>query len=162
MESSSTARGLIAVHKQYGRTLIEQCLVLLVIGIVISLSSSQFLSLYEKNQLQVRANTLQEAVTFAKLYAQAHRETVLLQPLDGGQSWSSGLVLRRQNLAEIRRWPWRSGIVSVSWKGFRGQTELRFSSYLQANAVNGRFELQTKHAGELSLMVNRVGRVRFT
>jgi len=151
-----------------GFSLIELLTTLVIFAILCGYSLSFLSSLQKKDQLQVMANEIKQAIHFAKMEALAHAHTVTLTPLSGQKDWSAGMMLfvdkpRHRNVEKsslIREWHWQHPGLIITWHGFESTDYIRFSPDLITRAANGYFLVEDKANQRIKLMLNRLARVR--
>ena len=160
------------MQHQYERgfSLIELITALIIFAILCAYSMSFMPSLHQKNQLQVMADEIQQAIHFAKIEALTKAHTVTLTPLSEQEDWSFGMLLFVDNkthsyspgISLIREWHWHSPGVHVTWKGFESTRYLRFSPDLMSRGCSGHFVVADNALNQIKLVVNRLGRVART
>lgn len=155
------------MEKIKGFTFIELLVCLSMMAILGLLSLSSFKHFQERNQFEIRKNTLKEAILYAKQQSFILQKKLVLAGLNEGD-WSTGLILfidspqHRYNEKKqlIKQWNWSSSLVTIRWRGFHSGDYLVFSPELRQSALNGRFELIGKDGGQMKLILNRLGRIR--
>lgn len=155
-------------HRSPGFSFIEVLTALIIFGILSGYSLSLMPSLHRKNQLEVMANEIKQAIHFAKIEALTHAHTITLTPLSEDADWSAGMLLFVDNNIHhytpkttlIREWHWHSKALNVTWHGFESSHYLRFSPDLLERGANGHFVVQDNEKHQIKLVVNRLARVR--
>lgn len=151
-----------------GFTLLEVITTLLILGIVCCYGLSFLPSLLNKNQMEVVADEIKQAIHIAKIEALINARTVILKPLTEEGDWSSGMALCVEDPSHhvkndtmlLREWHWRKGVIRVTWQGFESKQWLRVSPSLAERAVNGQFIVRDNARRQIKLIINRLGRVR--
>lgn len=123
--------------------------------------------LYQKNQMQVCLETIQQALQFARVQATLRGERLMLTPITPDYNWSNGMMLLSDHDATqgngtatiLYQWQWPSPI-RVQWFGFQSNKYLLFAPDLDNNATNGYFLIQSAGIKPLQLNINRLGRAR--
>ncbi len=152
-------------HNEQGISFIELLTALIIFGILCGYSLSFMPGLYKKNQLQVIADEIKEAIHYAKIEALLNAHTVTLTPLSEHDDWSAGMLLFVDNKTHsytpkttlIREWHWHSGGLHVTWHGFESTHYLRFSADLMSRGSNGHFIVEDSAMNQIKLVVNRLG-----
>jgi len=150
-----------------GTTFLELTITLLILMILLGFgfTGSQF---YYRHQQSLVVSEIRAALYVAKVQALARRDNLILVPLSQPLGWSSGMRLCHDNMkhrcddpaGEIRQWQWSYPAVEVTWRGFLNDDYLVFSSLPLASAMNGVFQVFVWKQKPVTLIVNRLGRVR--
>ena len=154
-------------QNEQGFSLIELLTALIIFGILCAYTMSFLPSLQQKNQLQVTADEITQAIHYAKIQALSNGRSVTLAPRSENEDWSVGMQLFVDNKTHrytpkttlIREWYWRGAAVRVRWHGFESSHYLRFSSDLMSRGCNGYFIIEDNRSNQIKLVVNRLGRV---
>ncbi|MDP3704643.1 MAG: GspH/FimT family pseudopilin [Legionellaceae bacterium] len=153
---------------QSGITLIELLIYLSLVGMFFCLTTPFSSSFYKKNQNQVIADGIKNAVRYAKLQAIVRGERLLLTHRVGTEDWSSGMALYVETLSSKKQpiagellyeWLWPMSASRVVWNGFQSKHYLRFGPNLSQSIVNGTFVIDGNGLNPIRLVVNRMGRV---
>ena len=123
--------------------------------------------LYKKNQQDIIAIDIKNAIYFAKTQSLLTGESLLLTSLPGENDWSRGMLLFVDNpehqyksgVKQLREWHWNVGNEHITWRGFQSNRYLRFATDLSHSAINGYFIIGNLTSKPIKLMVNRLGRV---
>lgn len=158
----------VRILRQMGFSLIEILTVLAILGILCCLCVPSLSFLYKKNQLDVMADDIKQAIHFAKIEALANHHTLVFTPLSESDDWSKGMRLFVDNKAHratpkttlLREWHWGAGLNPVVWHGFESRRYLRISPFLVERGANGYFLLQRDSHQQIKLVLNRLARVR--
>lgn len=150
-----------------GFTLLELLTALIVFGILCGFGLTYLSASQSKNQLQVVADEIKQAIHYAKIEALVNAHTVTLSPRTQNNDWSDGMLLFVDNQLHhnepetklIREWKWRASAVHVHWHGFESSHYLRFSPNLMSRGCNGYFIIENNQSKRIKLVVNRLGRV---
>ncbi len=156
------------MRRSHGFSFIEILTALIIFGILCSYSLSFMSSLLSKNQHEVIADEIKQAIQFAKIEALTHERTLTLTPISEDADWSKGMRLFEDNKTHqytpqstvIREWHWRRSGVTVTWHGFESTSYLRFTPDLLARGANGQFVVQDGGKHQIKLVINRLARVR--
>lgn len=141
-------------------TLIELLLGLALLAILLFFSLPFASSMHQKNQIQVIKNDIKSAIRFAKTHALMSGKNVILAPLQHSVDWSSGMLLYLPENKLLHEWRWQAPGIHVAWHGFQSNHYLLFSADASQNAVNGYFEIHDNMNQKVTLVLNRLGRVR--
>lgn len=121
-----------------------------------------------KNKRTVVENQIMNAVRYSRNSALVTGHDVTLNPLAGGQDWSTGMILFVDNKTHhytgqekvVYSWQWAEvAPLKVSWNGFKAQDYLIFSRDLRHATVNGHFSIMNKGTEIRRIVLNRLGRV---
>lgn len=151
-----------------GFSLLELLVVLMILGIVSGYGLSFLPSLFNKNQHEVIADEIKQAIHFAKIEALTRDRVLTLSPISEDADWSTGMRLFEDNQMHhdtpksmvVREWRWRRGSIKVTWQGFESKDYLRFTPDLLSRSANGCFLIQDGRNQQIKLVVNRLARVR--
>lgn len=149
-------------------TLIELLLSLAILSILLLFSIPSLYSIHQKNQVLAIQDDIKSAVRFAKIEAMACGNNLILTPKQHSNDWSQGMLLFVDNATHhykpgdklLREWCWHTPNIRVTWKGFQSKNYLLFSSDVARNAVNGYFEIHGQLQSGVTLVINRLGRIR--
>src|SRR4051812_18126052 len=97
-----------------GFTLLEHILSLAIFSILVAFGMNWLIPLYHKNQANMIADELTQAVHYAKIEALTKAHTVTLAPLHIEQGWTAGVVLfidtpnhqMSKDINPLREWQW--------------------------------------------------------
>lgn len=151
-----------------GWTLVELLISLSLFAIFSLFSLAYLPSLYKKNQLQSRRDELKQALSVAKTEALMRGETLILTPLSNTKDWSTGMLLFVDNSAHaytpttalIHKWQWPLAGVTMAWHGFQSNHYVLFAKEMTERSSNGYFSLSNALQQQVTLVINRLGRVR--
>lgn len=149
-------------HRLYdGLSLLETLMALLILSILFAFGMSNLLNSYSKNQDEVIAKDILQAIQFAKMQALTHGKTVTLAPIEKDGDWSQGMRLLTHDKLVIREWQWHHfGNHQVRWRGFESLNYLRFTPDLLSRSANGQFVIQHDAKHQIKVVVNRLARAR--
>lgn len=156
------------MRRAHGFSLIEILTALIIFGILCAYGLSFLSSLMSKNQHEVVADEIIQAIQFAKIEALTHARVLALTPISEDDDWSKGMRLFEDNKAHryepqstlIREWRWGHSSIKVTWHGFESTAYLRFTPDLLARSANGKFVVQDGEKHQITLVINRLGRVK--
>lgn len=150
------------MFNQDGYSLIE---LLIVVSISVSLlwfAMPFDQSLYQKNQLKILMDTVNQALAYGRTRALAEDRFLVLKPIDD-TNWSSGFVLFIDNKTHqftkensLQYWSFKPGLFEIQWHGFRSNHAIVFSPTLKQAACNGHFSFLIHGKEVAKLVVNRV------
>ena len=151
-----------------GLTLIELLVCLSLLAIILCFTLPFGSALYQKNQLQLKANAIKNAIQMAKTQALLTGESLALTPLPEALDWSEGMLLfvddgkhrYTPGLKLVHEWHWKLTGIQVTWHGFQSKDYIRFTSELGRNTANGYFRIANATNAPIKLIVNRLGRVK--
>ena len=153
--------------KENGFSLIELLVGLAILAFLFYFSFSFAPSLYKKNQLEVVAEEVRNAINFARTQALSRSEVLVLTHFPDTKDWSKGMLLfvgkgnHRQYTSDatlLHEWRWQSKGMKMKWRGFQSMDYLLFSPEISSSAVNGYF-LISNNSKKIKLVVNRLGRI---
>ena len=151
-----------------GFSLIEILIVFILLAILSGLGLSFLPALLKKNQREVIADEISQAIQYAKLETLTRQRVLTLAPIADDADWSKGMRLYEDNKAHrytkestvIREWHWHSPGTRVTWRGFESAVYLRFTPELNPRSANGRFVLQCAGLSPITLVINRLAHVK--
>lgn len=148
--------------QRHGLTLIECLFALVLISLLLMMAIPNYQRFQQRAQLRTTQDALITALQQAKLQSLAEKQPLILCGSGDGQhcdgDWNHGWILR-DNKRLHHYWPSPTSAVSIQWRGFSGEHQLRFTPALRHSALSGRFTL---HRGQYSraIIINRIGRWR--
>ncbi len=156
------------MRRSLGLSLIEVITALAIFGILCGYGLLFTPALHKKNQVEVIADEIRQAIQYAKIEALTNARTITLAPLSENDDWSMGMRLFIDNDSHrlttdaelIREWRWHNCCVKVNWQGFESDRYLRFSPDLIGRGANGHFMIHDHMKHQINLAINRIGRVR--
>lgn len=106
------------------------------------------------------------AIRSGRNLAMLKGEQLALTPLRNN-NWSSGMVLFVDNLnhefdpstGALQQWLWDYPNLLISWKEFRSDRFLLFSTHLMHATMSGHFTIQSNRSPPIILKVNRIGKI---
>ena len=152
----------ISVLKSRAYTFIE------LLAIVLFFTIPFGLSLHQKNQIQVVHDDIKSAIRYAKTQALTTGNNVILTPLMDSNDWSDGVILFIDNAKHhytqddklIHEWHWQTPGIHIEWNGYQSNRYLLFSADASQNVVNGTFSITSNSKYHLSLVINKLGRIK--
>lgn len=124
----------------------------------------------DQHQQQLIADTLTQAVHYAKIQSVLQNKTLYLRPTSEDSNWSKGIILVSEPTplsSEYHKdtmrycWTWKAPLISVFWHGFQSKNYVQFTSDIAHSATNGYFTVQAKHSNTvIKIIINRYGSTR--
>lgn len=151
------------MQHQRAFTLVELCIVLVLLAILAQVALPSMQDFIERNQQQALYNQIARAVQNARTYAVTHRVRVELCGSGDGLScdhdWAQGWLLRESSqLTPVSVTQLNTEQRRLQWSGF--QSSIKFHSNGISPMGNGRFYSCYKQEISWQLILNRQGRLR--
>lgn len=151
-----------------GFSLIEILTTFILLGILCGFGLSFLPVLLKKNQTEVIADEISQAIQYAKLETLTRQRVLTLAPIADDADWSKGMRLFEDNKTHqyapestvIREWHWHCPGTRVTWRGFESAVYLRFTPELHPRSANGGFVLHSAGHSPITLVINRLAHVR--
>lgn len=157
----SIAKYPLIMKYHRGFTLIEIMTCLAITAILFLFALFANASFYQRNTLEMAEDELINALHYARNMAIATGHSLTLTPLSKAQSWDDGMMLSFQDKI-LYRWQWHYLGTHIEWKGFQSNHYLTFSPSLKQATCNGSFLITSQSAGSKKIVINRIGRIRYS
>ena len=151
-----------------GFTLIELLIYLAIVSSLLIMSIVFGQVFFQRNQIDVVASEINNAIHYARNMAMIHGVPVALNPIDPLQDWTKGMVLFIDNKEHhytekdklLYQWQWKNQGIRIAWDGFRSNEYLVLASNLNQAACSGSFHLMIGQKDVGQLIINRLGHVQ--
>lgn len=153
------------MYKHNGFSLLELVLVLFLISLIFAFGLPLHSHWHQTQVAWVMQTDIEQAMEQGMQESLVLGEPLRLVPMQG-EDWSFGMALVRETdigkrpLAYLYTWPWQQRVWHMTWHGFLSQTFLRFTPDISQLSLNGYFFLEQDHAENITILVNRMGRMR--